>query len=48
MFDEDPEIACLNCGLIFGMDDIEDFDDVYCPECNSNNLIGGSEILGGD
>ena len=46
--DEDglPEVACIQCGLIFGMDDIEDFDDVHCPECDSTNLIGRSEILG--
>lgn len=43
--DESPEMACLNCGLIFGMDDIDDFDDVHCPDCDSTSLIGRDEIL---
>jgi len=42
--DEDVEMACIQCGAIFGMDDIEDFDDVHCPECDSTNVIGASEI----
>lgn len=47
MHDEDPvEMACIQCGAIFGMDEIDDFDDVHCPECNSASVIGASEILG--
>ena len=30
----------------FGMDDIDDFDDVHCPDCDSTSLIGRDEILG--
>lgn len=34
MTDEDsPRFFCGACGSIFGMGEIEDFDDVKCPEC---------------
>lgn len=41
---DDVEMACIQCGAIFGMDDIEDWDDVHCPECGSASVIGASEI----
>lgn len=42
--DDEVEMACIQCGSIFGMDEIEDFDDVHCPDCDSTSVIGGSEI----
>ncbi len=45
---DDIEMACVQCGAIFGMDEIEDFDDVHCPECGSGSVIGASEILDGE
>lgn len=45
MEDEKIEMACLSCGLIFDPFEEEvDLDDMHCPECGSNNLIGASEI----
>lgn len=43
--DEKIEMACINCGLIFDPFESDvDLDDMHCPECDSNNLIGASEI----
>lgn len=35
---------CGACGFVFGLDDIEDMDDVRCPECGSGD-VGGSDEL---
>lgn len=35
---------CGACGFVFGLDDIEDFDDVHCPDCGSGD-VGGSDEL---
>ena len=41
--DDSLDLACVQCGLIFGWDDC-DPDDAHCPECGGNNLIGTDEI----
>lgn len=43
--DSDVEVVCLGCGLIFDPFESEvDLDDMHCPDCGENNLIGASEI----
>ena len=37
---ESPRYFCGACGVVFGLDDIEDFDDVHCPECDSGDVAG--------
>lgn len=45
--DEDLEFGamhCWACGVVFGLDDIDDMDEVHCPECGSGD-VGGSDEL---
>lgn len=43
--DDEIEMACIGCGLIFDpFEEDVDLDDMHCPECGGNNLIGASEI----
>lgn len=45
MEDDLIEMACIECGSIFDpFEEDVDLDDMHCPDCNSNNLIGASEI----
>jgi hypothetical protein len=39
--------GCFACGGIFSAFDFEDWDDMHCPECGSND-IGGSDDFDGD
>jgi len=41
--DDSPKMFCGSCGSIFGMLDLEDFDDVRCPECNSQDVADMAE-----
>lgn len=44
--DESPRMFCGACGVIFGMDDLEQdaWDDVKCPDCGSGD-VGGTDDL---
>lgn len=42
--DDAPVMYCGACGVQFGMDDIDDWDDVHCPDCGSNDIVGQSEM----
>lgn len=42
--DDSPRMFCGGCGVIFGMDDIEDFDDVRCPDCGAGDVGGMDEL----
>lgn len=38
------ELLCAACGLEFDLSDVEDMDDVVCPECGSQSVAS----FGGD
>jgi DNA-directed RNA polymerase subunit RPC12/RpoP len=37
---DDVRMFCGGCGLVFGLDDIDDMDDVQCPDCQSRDVDG--------
>lgn len=46
MDDDFGHMYCGSCGFIFTLDDIDDMDNVRCPDCGSGD-VGGSDELDG-
>ena len=40
----EDDLYCGSCGLVFTLDDVDDLDDVICPDCGSQDIGSVDDI----